>query len=115
MWLLDANVPVALRSVLAGFSIYVETTESRGWKLLRNGELIESAYNAGFRVIVTQDEDFKQLAGKYIARFPDLAFVRLRLPQAHWKAYRESFITAWNQSPLEPVSGQLVEWPKSVN
>jgi predicted nuclease of predicted toxin-antitoxin system len=111
MWLLDANVPIALHEVLASLSIRAETAEFRGWKLLKNGELVEAAYNAGFRCIVTQDDDFKKLSAKYLTRFPDLALVGLRLPQTHWKIYKERFISEWSKNPIQPISGQIIEWP----
>jgi hypothetical protein len=37
MWLLDVNMPVVIASVLeADFGIPADTTESRGWRALKN-------------------------------------------------------------------------------
>jgi hypothetical protein len=107
----NPSVPIPLHEVLASRSIRAETAEFRGWKLLKNGELIEAAYTAKFRCIVTQDDDFKKLAAKYLTRFPDLARVGLRLPQTHWKIYKERFIAEWSKTPIQPIFDQIIEWP----
>ncbi|MEW6058416.1 MAG: DUF5615 family PIN-like protein [Bdellovibrionota bacterium] len=111
MWLLDANIPIALYEVLAEFSIKAETAEFRGWKFLQNGQLVDAAYQAGFRCIVTQDEDFRKLAAKYLSKYPDLAIVWLRLPQNHWKHYRNKFVESWKKRPIHPQPGSVIEWP----
>ncbi len=53
MWLLDANLDVHLVELLKGFQIDCDRAENRGWKALRNGELIAAAAQAGFESILT--------------------------------------------------------------
>ena len=43
MWLLDANMPNNIIAVLGAFGIEAHTAESRGWKGLTNGDLVEAA------------------------------------------------------------------------
>ena len=48
MWLLDANLDVHVVELLRNLRIDCDTAENRGWKALRNGELVAAAANAGF-------------------------------------------------------------------
>jgi hypothetical protein len=43
MWLLDANLDVHLVGLLRGYEIDCDTAENRGWKALRNGDLVAAA------------------------------------------------------------------------
>ena len=53
MLLLDHNLPHQLRDLLVTYVVKSETVASRGWQLLRNGELVAAAYAAGFDTIFT--------------------------------------------------------------
>jgi hypothetical protein len=47
MWLLDANLDVHLIELLRGLQIDCDPAENRGWKALRNGELVADTVDAG--------------------------------------------------------------------
>ena len=64
MWLLDANLNVHLVELLKGFHIHCATAECRGWKALRNVELIASAATAGFDTLLTRDRLFAESASQ---------------------------------------------------
>ena len=49
MWLLDVNVPRKTAAVLGAFGVQAVTAESRGWRGLTNGELVEAAAEAASR------------------------------------------------------------------
>jgi predicted nuclease of predicted toxin-antitoxin system len=53
--LFDNGTPRGLARLLAAHS--VEEARSRGWEELGNGELIDAAEQAGFKVIVTTDKN----------------------------------------------------------
>jgi hypothetical protein len=48
MWLLDANLDIHLLELLQRLGIACDTAENRGWKALRNGDLVAAAVQAGF-------------------------------------------------------------------
>ena len=48
MWMLDANLDIHLVELLRRLEIDCDTAENRGWKALRNGELVAAAVRAGF-------------------------------------------------------------------
>ena len=64
MWLLDHNLPRQLAPILVELGIPCETTRSRGWEQLRNGDLVRTARTAGFTVILTRDRGFGGSAQK---------------------------------------------------
>lgn len=33
------------------------------------------------------------------------------LPQQRWEAYRERFLAAWAEFPIQPAPGRLTRWP----
>ena len=111
MWLLDANVDVHLAAVLREFGIQCETTASRGWKALSNGELVEVTAAAGFRCLLTRDQLFGMSASRPLKSFPQLSVVLITLPQQRWEEYRKRFLEAWAVSPIQPVPGHLTRWP----
>ena len=111
MWLLDANVDVHLAAVLREFGIQCETTVSRGWKALSNGELVEVTAAASFRCLLTRDQLFGESASRALKSFPQLSVVVITLPQQRWEDYRRRFLEAWAVSPIQPVPGQLTRWP----
>jgi predicted nuclease of predicted toxin-antitoxin system len=51
--LLDENIPHRFRYLLPGHE--VETASYRGWKAVRNGDLLRAAAEAEFEVIITVD------------------------------------------------------------
>jgi len=111
MWLLDVNLPTGLLSLLRGCGITCDTTANRGWRDLTNGLLAEAAVGAGFRVILTRDRLFGTSASRALGALPELAVVVVTLPQARAAAYLSEFRAHWEQQPIEPVAGGVVEWP----
>ena len=66
--LFDQGTPVPLRQSLSGHSI--TTAYELGWATLENGELLRSAEERGFEVIVTTDTNLRyqqNLAARRIA------------------------------------------------
>jgi hypothetical protein len=66
--LLDESVPVQVRGALAGHD--VKAVSDLGWKGLENGELLASAEQAGFEVLVVADKNLRHqqnLSGRPIA------------------------------------------------
>ena len=55
--LLDHNTPAPLRYALPGHR--VETAYERGWAELTNGELLSSAEEAGFDLLITTDKGIR--------------------------------------------------------
>src|SRR5690349_4511847 len=111
MWLLDANVDVHLAPILREFGVPCETAASRGWKALKNGELVAAAVAAGFDCILTRDQLFAESASGALKSFPSLALVVITISQEPWPRYRRSFLNAWAASPIEPLTGRLIHWP----
>lgn len=54
--LFDQNVPVGLRRYLLD---EVSTAYEKGWKELRNGELLAAAEHAGFDIFLTCDQSIR--------------------------------------------------------
>jgi hypothetical protein len=66
--LFDQGTPVGIRHVLEGH--FVRTAHEEGWSTLQNGELLESAEDAGFDVLVTTDTSLphqQNLTGRKLA------------------------------------------------
>ena len=80
MWLLDANIDIHLLEVLQGLQIDCDTAENRGWKALRNGELVAAAVNAGFNTLITRGRLFAESASRAWRTFPGLSVVVVTLP-----------------------------------
>jgi hypothetical protein len=53
----DQGTPVPLRKLLT--SHQVETAYERGWSKLTNGELLRTAENEGFEVLITTDKNLR--------------------------------------------------------
>jgi predicted nuclease of predicted toxin-antitoxin system len=53
--LFDKNVPYGLRRFLGKHEI--ESVDDRGWARLRNGDLLRTAEDAGFEVVITADQN----------------------------------------------------------
>ena len=111
MWLLDANMEVKLRVVLSGFGIRSETAAHRGWRTLRNGNLVEAAVGAGFECVLTHDSLFGESAAKALKEFSGFAVVVVTLPQRPWPIYRDAFLQNWDGGPIVPVADRIVYWP----
>lgn len=88
-----------------------DTTAGRGWRDLTNGALPETAVRDGFRVILTRDRLFGESSRGVLAALPDPAIVIVTLRQAREAAYLVEFEARWRQKPIEPIAGQIVEWP----
>jgi alkanesulfonate monooxygenase SsuD/methylene tetrahydromethanopterin reductase-like flavin-dependent oxidoreductase (luciferase family) len=73
MWLLDANLYIHLLELLQRFQIDCDTAENRGWKSLRNGDLVAAAAEAGFRTLLTRDRLFAESAARAWRALPDLS------------------------------------------
>ena len=111
MWLLDANVPKKLVAVLGQFGIAAETAESRGWKNLTNGELVEAAAAEGFSCVLTRDRLFAESAARVLRRFSQFCVVLITLPQLRGAQFLEQFRQTFEKSPMRPEPGTLVRWP----
>lgn len=55
--LLDQGTPAPIRALLRGHE--VQTAAQRGWDILKNGELLNAAEEAGFEVLVTPDKNIR--------------------------------------------------------
>jgi predicted nuclease of predicted toxin-antitoxin system len=91
MWLLDANLDIHLVELLATPGIASETAENRGWKALRNGELVAGAARAGFDCLLTRDQLFAESASRTWRDIPAFRIVVVTLPQMPSKHYLETF------------------------
>ena len=111
MWLLDANLDVHLVELLRRLQIDCDTAENRGWKALRNGELVTAAVNAGFHTLLTRDRLFAESASRAWHIFPSLGVVIVTLPQLPSGRYLASFEAEWTASPIQPQPGKIVIWP----
>ena len=66
--LFDQGTPAPLRRHLDGH--VVDTAAERGWSDLDNGDLIDSAEQAGYEVLITTDQNLRyqqNLAGRRLA------------------------------------------------
>lgn len=111
-WLLDANVTQVLQEFLSERGISSVTAQDQGWAELTNGNLVQAAVDGGFRVILTRDKLFKESASRTLRRHPDVCIVLLKLPQAKAPELRRLLEAMWVSTPIVPVSGELVLWPK---
>jgi hypothetical protein len=111
MWLLDANMDVHLMSVLKDFGIPCDTAGNRGWKSLKNGDLVTAAVADGFLCLLTRDQLFGESASRALKAFSQFAVVVVNVPQQPWNQYRERFVALWMKGPIAPVAGRLIHWP----
>lgn len=111
MWLLDANVDAHLASVLRGFGIACDTACESWLESPRKREAGRRSGGSGFDCILTRDQAFAESAQRVLRSHPEFAIVVLRLAQKPWPQYRQVLLAAWSVSPIQPVAGQLVEWP----
>jgi hypothetical protein len=113
MWLLDANMDVHLVQALNDLGVACDTAANRGWKALSNGDLVSAAVAAGFTCLLTRDQLFGESAARALKRFSTFGVVVVDLPQQRWQAHQEHFVAAWSVSPIEPVAGTLIRWPRT--
>lgn len=111
MWLLDVNIPLALKTFLAQHQITVETAENRGWRQLENGDLVSAATTAGFHCLITRDKKIAQSAAKALGQYPEFAVVIITINQVKEPLYLKHFEDEWNKSPLQPIRGKVISWP----
>jgi len=113
MWLLDVNVDVSLERLLKAKGIFSESTISRGWRELTNGNLVAAAVESGFTCLITRDLDFAKSAERALKDNDSFSAVVLTLPQARRKDWLENFEKCWLEHPIIPIPGKLVFWPNS--
>jgi hypothetical protein len=66
--LLDENLPHLLRNILGAHDIF--TVRYKGWAGLKNGELLKTAEEDGFEVLITGDQTLsyeQNLSGRRVA------------------------------------------------
>jgi predicted nuclease of predicted toxin-antitoxin system len=115
MWLLDANMPVQLVALLQDLAIEADTAAGRGWNALSNGSLVSAAARAKFTVLLTRDRLFGETAAAALRTYPDFCVVRVTLPQLRAAAFMQAFRAAWQQAPITPAPGRMIEWPAKLN
>jgi hypothetical protein len=113
MWLPDANLDIHLVGLLRSYEIDCDTAENRGWKALRNGDLVAAAAGNGFDSLVTKDQLFAESASRIWRLYPKFAIVVVTLPQLPSQRYMEAFARAWAAQPIRAVPGEIVNWPES--
>lgn len=111
MWLLDANLDLALVPFLRSQNIDCEAAALRGWADLTNGELAEAAVDAAFTCLLTRDRRFAESAADALRDRADLAVVVVTLPQQPSEQYLESFKSPWKTTKIQPVAGRAIIWP----
>lgn len=93
--LFDNGTPRGLARFLTGHS--VEEARARGWEELANGELIDAAEQAGFKVMVTTDKNMR-----YQQRFKARIIAIVVLEHSQWpmvKLVAEKIVAAVNAQP----------------
>ncbi|MBK5293426.1 MAG: DUF5615 family PIN-like protein [Acidobacteriia bacterium] len=111
MWLLDVNLPKKIGGLLGEFGIEAHSAGERGWAGLNNGALVEAAQQSGFQCVLTRDRLFSESATRALKRFPEFCVVLVTIPQLRGPEFLEQFRSAWVNSPIQPVAGQLLRWP----
>lgn len=111
MWLLDANIPIAIAPLINSFGIQCKTAEEMGWKTLTNGELVSVAFKEGFNCILTRDNLFGESASKSIKKYNNMSLVLIRIPQVREKEYLKVFLSSWKKKPIAPIVGKSIIWP----
>jgi predicted nuclease of predicted toxin-antitoxin system len=111
MWLLDANMPIKLVGVLSDLGIEADSAESRGWKALTNGQLVEAASSVGFVALLTRDRLFGEAAARALKRFPEFGVVLVLIPQLQGPEFLRQFQMEWQRAPIIPQPGRSISWP----
>jgi hypothetical protein len=113
MWLLDANMPIQLLGLLRELGVEADSAIARGWNTLSNGSLVGVAAEAKFTVLLTRDRLFGESAAGALKTNKEFCIVRIGLRQLRADAFLEAFRSAWNEAPIIPISGRMIEWPAS--
>ena len=111
MWLPDANLDIHLLEPLQRPGIDCDRAGNRGWKTLRNGDLVAAATQSGFDTLLTRDQLFAESASRAWRMFPNLAVVIVTLPQLPSARYLKAFALAWTACPIQPQPGNIIIWP----
>ncbi len=114
MWLLDKNVPRQVMAFLRSVGIDSKHAGDIGWGALRNGVLTKTAYEAGYRVLVTHDLDFDRDAAKELAGRKDFAVVKILLDTPGKHAYLALLDKYWLLEQIVPKFGGSIEWPMCI-
>jgi len=112
MFLLDQNFPIQVLEFLQAGDMQVQTTRYHGWEALENGKLAASAFQHGYRCILTRDKKFGESAAKALRQFPELCVVIVTLKQDKAARYLAKFRTAWEKNSIQPEPGKLLHWPE---
>jgi hypothetical protein len=86
--LFDQSTPVPIRPFLREHKD--ETTWQRGWDMLKNGDLLKAAEEAGFEVLVTPDKNIRY--------------------QQNLKNYTIAIVVVGN--PQWPALRRIESWPR---
>jgi predicted nuclease of predicted toxin-antitoxin system len=101
MWLLDVNMPLGLVPVLKDLGMEAYAARSRGWDMLRNGDLIDAASADGFEAILTRDRLFAESATSALRRNSGFSVVVVTLPQLRGAQFIEAFRKAWAKKRID--------------
>lgn len=80
--LFDANTPAPLAALLVGHQ--VTRADQIGWQGLENGELLDSAEQAGFEILLTCDQNIR-----YQQNFSSRKLAVVILSTNHWPSLRQ--------------------------
>ena len=111
MWLLDANLDLALIPFLRSQGVNCEAAALLQWGGLTNGQLSSAAVEAGYTCLLTRDRRFAESAAGMMRGIAELAIVVVTLAQQPSSLYLDSFRAAWSESQIKPVAGEAITWP----
>lgn len=111
MWLLDANMPVQLVTLLNDLGVEVDSAVARGWNTLSNSNLVTAAAQAKFTALLTRDRLFGESAAHALKDHSEFCVVHIRLPQVRVARFLPAFRLAWQEARIVPVPGRMIEWP----
>lgn len=111
MWLLDANMPVQLVTLLRELGVEADSAAARGWNTLGNGSLVIAAAGANFTVLLTRDRLFGESAANALRAHGEFCIVRVTLLQLRAAEFLSAFRAAWQAAQIIPVPGRIIEWP----
>ena len=114
MWLLDKNVPRQTLMFLRACGLTAEHAGDLGWGALRNGVLTRTAYDAGFRVLLTHDLDFDKEAAKELLARSDFAVVKILLDTPGKVAYLALLDKYWALERIQSMPGCSINWPNCI-
>lgn len=91
MWLLDANMPVQLVTLLRELGIEANSAVACGWNTLGNGALVNAAVAANFTALLTRDRLFGESAAQALRVHSEFCIVRITLPQLRANQFLAAF------------------------